>query len=88
MQTTPLDDNNLVANTYSVVVSSLVVTAVLIEKMWRIICNLEDSVFADVAMDIFANSPDILDVPEADCIWESQLVSQANPFPHTTDIDI
>ena len=36
--------------------------------------------------EVFTGSPDILDVEEADNIWQSQPVSDAHPFPHTIDI--
>ena len=56
------------------------------EKMWRITCLPEMVEFADVAQAVFTGNPDILDVEEADNIWQSQPVSDINPFPHTIDI--
>jgi hypothetical protein len=56
------------------------------EKMWRIICNPEDCAFADIAMAIFTKNPDILNIEEADGIWESQPVTEIPTFPHTIDI--
>ena len=56
------------------------------EKMWRITCIPEMTEFADIAQAVFTGNPDILDVEEADNIWQSQPVSDAHRFPHTIDI--
>ena len=55
------------------------------EKMWRMTCCPELTIFHDVASAVFAGNPENLNVPEADGIWTSQPVNETQSFPYTTD---
>ena len=56
------------------------------EKMWRMTCLPEQTIFQDVANAVFTGNPECFNTPEAHGIWVSQPVDEIQSFPHTIDI--
>jgi len=54
------------------------------EKMWRMICNPEETVFEDVATAIFVNNPDMGGRNEEIGIWKS-VVKTTEGYPFDID---